>query len=120
MPNYLHFTTRINMAENIKIGLNNNLITNSSYRKFRGMTMNVALSWNNHIDLSMKKLSTACYITRNAKTHVCLLIGNNLSSFYGFFWVIPRRLNFIIDLRYFRAHKTHRPIRSTVIFCWKF
>ena len=28
------------------------------------------LSWNNHIDLLVKKLSMACYILRNAKTHM--------------------------------------------------
>ena len=28
------------------------------------------LSWNNHIDLLMKKLSKACYIIRNAKTYM--------------------------------------------------
>jgi len=32
--------------------------------------MKNTLSWNNHIDLLMKKLSTACYIIRNAKTYM--------------------------------------------------
>jgi len=32
--------------------------------------MNNTLSWNNHIDLLKKKLSTACYIIRNAKTYM--------------------------------------------------
>jgi len=34
--------------------------------------MNNTLSWNNHIDLLMEKLSTACYtrIIRNTKTYV--------------------------------------------------
>jgi len=35
-----------------------------------GVTMNNALSWNNHIDLLTKTLSTACYIIRNAKTYM--------------------------------------------------
>jgi len=30
--------------------------------------MNNTLSWNNDIDLLMRKLSIACYIVRNAKT----------------------------------------------------
>jgi hypothetical protein len=34
------------------------------------VTMNNTLSWNNHIDLLMKKLSKACYIIRNAKTYI--------------------------------------------------
>jgi hypothetical protein len=32
--------------------------------------MNNTLSWNNHIDVLMKKLSKACYIIRNAKTYM--------------------------------------------------
>jgi hypothetical protein len=57
------------MSVNLKIGFNDNFITNSSYTKFLGVTMNNTLSWNNHIDLLMKKLSKACYIIINAKTY---------------------------------------------------
>jgi len=32
--------------------------------------MNITLSWNNHIDLIMKKLSKACYVIRNAKIYM--------------------------------------------------
>jgi len=39
------------MSVNLKIGFNNNFITNSSYTKFLGVTMHNTLSWNNHIDL---------------------------------------------------------------------
>ena len=35
-----------------------------------GVTMDNTLFWNNHIDLLMKKLSTAFYIIRNAKTYM--------------------------------------------------
>jgi len=66
--NYVHFTTKRNMPFNLKIGFNNNLITNSSYTKLLEVTINNTLSWNNHIDLLMKKLSMACHIIRNAKT----------------------------------------------------
>ena len=72
------------MLVNLKTDLNNNLITNSSYTKFLAMTMDNTLSWNNHIDLLMKKLSMACYIIRCDKgynVHVCLIIKNNLSCF---------------------------------------
>jgi len=58
------------MSVNLKIGFNNNFITNSSYTKFLGVTTNNTLSWNNHIDLLMKKLSRACYMIRNAKTYM--------------------------------------------------
>ena len=58
------------MSVNIKMGFKINLTTNSHYTKFPGVTLGITLSWNNHIDLFMKKLSTACYITRNAKTYM--------------------------------------------------
>ena len=67
------------MSVNLKMGFNNNFITNSSNTKFLGVTMNNTLSWNNHVDLLMKKLSKAGYIIRNAKTiHVCLIIKSDL------------------------------------------
>jgi hypothetical protein len=53
--NYIHITTKKNISVNLKIGFNNNFITNSSYAKFLGVTMNITLSGNNHIDLLMKK-----------------------------------------------------------------
>jgi hypothetical protein len=68
--NYVHFITKINMSVNFKIGFNNNLITDSSYTKFLGLTMGSTFSWNNHIDLLMKKISTVCYIIINAKTYI--------------------------------------------------
>ena len=68
--NYVHFKTKRNMSFNLKIGFNNNFITNSSYTKFLGVTINNTLSWNNHVDLLMKKLSKVCYIIRNAKTYM--------------------------------------------------
>jgi hypothetical protein len=71
--NYVHFTTKRNVLVNLKIGFNNNFITNSSYTKFLGVTMNNTLSWNKHIDILVKKLSMACYIIRNAKTYLSAL-----------------------------------------------
>jgi len=68
--NNVHFTTKRNMTVTLKIRFNNNFITSSSYTKFLGVTMDNTLSWNNHIDLLAKKLSTACYIIRNAKTYM--------------------------------------------------
>ena len=32
--------------------------------------MNNTLSWNNHIDLLVKKLSKGCYIIQNAQTYI--------------------------------------------------
>ena len=83
--NYVHFTTKRNMSVNLKIGFNNNFfITNSSYTKFLGVTtINNTLSWNNHIDLIMKKLSKSCYIIRNAKTYMS--ISSLKVIYYAFF-----------------------------------
>ena len=58
------------MSVNLKIGFNNNLITNNSYTKFLVLMMDNILSWNNHITLVMKKLNMACYIIRNTKTNI--------------------------------------------------
>jgi hypothetical protein len=81
--NYVHFTTNSNMSINLQIGFNNNFITNSFYTKFLGVTMNNTLSWNNHIDLLVKKLSKACYIIRNAKTYISALSLKMI--YYAFF-----------------------------------
>jgi len=46
--------------------------------------MNNTLSWNKHIDLLMKKLITACYIIRNAKTYISALSLKVI--YYAFFY----------------------------------
>jgi len=71
------------MSVNLKIGFNSNFITNSSYTKFLGVTMNNTLSWNNNVDLNMKKLSKACYIIRNAKTYMS--VSSLKVIYYAFF-----------------------------------
>jgi hypothetical protein len=55
------------MSDKLKIIFNNNLITNNSYTNFLVVTKDIALSWNNHNDLLMKKLSSACYTITNTK-----------------------------------------------------
>ena len=42
--NYIHPTPKRNMSINLKIGFNSNLITNSSYTKFLGITMDCSSS----------------------------------------------------------------------------
>jgi len=74
------------MSVNLKIGFNNNFITNNSYTKFLGVTMNSTLSWNNHVDLIMKKLSKACYIIRNAKTYMS--VSSLKVIYYAFFHLV--------------------------------
>ena len=41
------------------------------------------MSWNNHIDVLMNKLSTACYIIRNAIT--CMSASSLKMTYYPFF-----------------------------------
>ena len=68
---FLNFRSiSLNLLSNLRIRFNNNFITNSSYTKFLGLTMDNTLSWNTHIDLLVKKLSMAFYIIRNAKTYI--------------------------------------------------
>jgi len=81
------------MSVNLKIGFNSTLIINSSYTVFPGMTMNNTLSWNNHIDLLMKKLITACYIIRNAKTYMS---ASSLKMIYHAFLLGYELLNYIL------------------------
>jgi len=82
------------MPVNLKTGFNNNSITNSSYTKFLGVTMDNTLSWNNHIDIFMKKLSTACYIIRNAKTYMSAVIKKVI--YYVFFSLGNELWNYIL------------------------
>jgi N-glycosylase/DNA lyase len=83
------------MLEKIKIGFNNNFITNSSYTKFLEVTMNNTLSWNNHTDLIMKKLSKACYIIRNAKTYMS--VSSLKVTYYAFFSLSYELRNYILE-----------------------
>jgi len=46
--------------------------------------MSNTLSWNNHIDLLMKKLSKACYIIRNAKIYMS--VSSLKVIYYAFFF----------------------------------
>jgi hypothetical protein len=82
------------MTVNLKIGFNNNFITNSLYTKFLGVIMDNTLSLNNHIDLLVKKLSTACYIIRNAKTYMSATSLKMI--YYAFFPFVYELWNYIL------------------------
>jgi hypothetical protein len=45
--------------------------------------MNNTLSWNNHIDLIIKKLSKTCYIITNAKAYMS--VSSLKVIYYAFF-----------------------------------
>jgi len=82
------------MLVNLQIGFNNNFITNSFYTKFLGVTMNNTLTWNNHIDLLVKKLRKACYIIRNAKTYISA--PSLKMIYYAFFSLSYELWNYIL------------------------
>ena len=56
--------------------------------------MNNTLSWNNHIDLLMKKLSKAYYIIINAKTYMPALSLKLI--YYAFFSLSYELWNYIL------------------------
>jgi hypothetical protein len=54
---------------------NNKFVACTSSIKFLGMSLNETLSWDNHIEelaKKKKKLGTACYIIRSAKTYMSI------------------------------------------------
>ena len=82
---FLNFrSVSLNLLSNLRIGFNNNFITNSSYAKFLGVTMDNTMSWNNDIDLLVKKLCTACYKIRNAKTYMSASSLKMITLFFLF------------------------------------
>ena len=52
-------------------------IINTCSTKFLGLFIDSSLSWNNHIDLLMSKLGTACYIIRSSQPFMSQEINND-------------------------------------------
>jgi hypothetical protein len=63
--------------------------------------MNNTLSWNNHIDLLMKKLSKACYVIRNAKTYMS---ASSLKMIYHA--IFPAVMSYVIMFWGNSSHST--------------
>ena len=57
------------MSVNLQIGLKVILLP-IEFTQNSWVTMNNTLSWNNHINLLVKKLSNACYMIRNANIYM--------------------------------------------------
>jgi hypothetical protein len=51
------------------ITLDNKLITKSEHIKFLGLTINDSMTWKNHIDTILPKLSSACFALRMVKPY---------------------------------------------------
>jgi hypothetical protein len=70
----MHFTTKNNSVINLDITCVNEIITNISNFKFLGLEINSTLTWKNHIDMIVPKLSKACYAISTMKPFVSLAI----------------------------------------------
>ena len=63
----LQFRPKNSYEINIKISCDNKLIKETENTKFLGLDIDSSLSWKNHIDQMMFKLSRACYVIRYVK-----------------------------------------------------
>jgi hypothetical protein len=54
----------------LKIGSDDNLISNALHTKFLGLTIDSMLQWRTHIDQLIIKLSTDCYVIRSLKPYM--------------------------------------------------
>jgi hypothetical protein len=57
----LQFSTKNSYESNIKISCDNKLIKETKNTKYLGLDIDSSLSWKNHIDQMMIKLSRTCY-----------------------------------------------------------
>ena len=64
---FLQFRPKNSHQINIKVSCDNKLIKETKNTKFSGLDIDSSLSWKNHIDQTMFKLSTACYAIRYVK-----------------------------------------------------
>ena len=64
---FLQFRPKNSYEIDIKISYHNKLIKETKNTKFLGLDIDSSLSWKNHIDQMMFKLSRACYVIRYVK-----------------------------------------------------
>jgi hypothetical protein len=72
--NYYNVTTQISYDQT--------KLTNMSESKFLGLIIDSTLSWKQHIDYVIKKISTACYALRNKIFYTFRYIKTNLFCTY--------------------------------------
>jgi hypothetical protein len=80
--NLMHFTTKI-IVIYLNITCANEIINNISNLKFLGLEINSTLSWKNHVDMIVPKLSKACHAIRIMKPFVSLVILRMI--YYAYF-----------------------------------
>jgi hypothetical protein len=61
---YVQFTEKTLLQNEISIGFNNTFISNTSNTKFLGLVITNSLSWKDHITQLIPILSKACYVLR--------------------------------------------------------
>ena len=67
---YLEFRTKNSSPIDINITYNNKYIVNTTITQFLGSVIDTTLSWKNHVDKLMDKLSKACYAIRAVKPFI--------------------------------------------------
>ena len=97
--NYLHFTAKRNMSINLQISFENNLITNSSYTKFLGVTMDNTLSWKHHIYLLIVIRNAKTYMSASPLKMICPAFFHSSMSKGIIFWGISLHRSTIFDCR---------------------
>ena len=82
---YLQFVTKTQNRFDIDISYGNNHIPNADNIKFLGVHINATLTWKNHIDGILPKLSSACFVMRSVKPYLSqqMLIAIYYSYFHS-------------------------------------
>jgi hypothetical protein len=81
----MQFLTKTNQDINLHINFNNNQTEMTLNIKFLGLIIDNTLSWKDHIDYILPKLSSACYAIR-VIIHITKQLENDLlfiCSFYN-------------------------------------
>jgi exonuclease III len=64
---YMEFKTRKQLNYNVQVLHNSNCIINASVTKFLGLLIDETLTWNQHVQQLIKKMTTASYALRSVK-----------------------------------------------------
>jgi hypothetical protein len=79
----MYFKTKNSVSTGTVLACNNNVITEVSHIKFLGLTIDDTLSWNLHIDVIMKRLTSVCYMIRAVKP--CMSFSSLIMTYYSLF-----------------------------------
>ena len=128
---YLEFRTKNRSNSNTQINYDQKSITNATEFKFLGLVIDETLSWKQHIEQVISKMSSACYTLRNMKHIVSLdtitvIYSTHIYSIMScglIFWGGSSYANkvFILQKKVIRIMMTTRPRDSCRDFLriWK-